>query len=74
MAMTRAEYLGWAKNRALARLDMGDLNGALRSLLTDLANHDQLRDDPRIAEGLEHVSDAWFAEPQRLREFIEGFH
>ena len=74
MATTRAEYLDWAKQRALARIDTGDLHGAFNSLMRDLAKHDELRDDPRIAEGLAQFNDGWFDRPERLRAFIEGFH
>lgn len=38
--MTAAEHLDWAIDRALEYYDMGDMNGALVSFLSDVGKHD----------------------------------
>lgn len=42
--MTRDEHLAWAKKRALAYLDHGDVVNALTSMGSDLSKHEELKD------------------------------
>jgi hypothetical protein len=38
--MDRAEHLTWCKSRALAYVDLGELDAALASFVSDLRKHD----------------------------------
>ncbi len=40
--MTRAEHLGWAKERALDYARRGDLPNAVGSMISDFMKHDEL--------------------------------
>lgn len=42
--MTRQEHLDWCKKRALELADMGDLNQALISMMSDLGKHEETKD------------------------------
>lgn len=46
--MTRAEHLAWAKQRALEYVDMGDISGALASMMSDLGKHPELANHAAI--------------------------
>lgn len=68
--MTRAEHLAWSKDRALQYLPE-DTQGASTSFISDLNNHDDLRDHPvkelifmHLMSGLMTVSNC--------RSLIEG--
>lgn len=37
--MARAEHLTWCKDRALALVDSGDLDGAVGSMISDMRKH-----------------------------------
>ena len=69
--MTRAEHLGWCKHRAHEYLAIGDIMGAVQSLLSDLQKHDEIRLDPELmALGLSIM----LTNDQRLaRAYIDGF-
>ncbi|MBO0360654.1 hypothetical protein J0X19_22025 [Hymenobacter sp. BT186] len=70
--MSRAEHLQWAKDRALAYVDAGDLASAGASFLSDLSKH------PAIKPGTVHLLYALEAlsgglnTPDKVRAFING--
>lgn len=41
--MTRAEHLQWCKTRAMQYVRMGDYEGAVSSMLSDLRKHEETR-------------------------------
>ncbi len=49
--MTRSEHLAWAKTRALAYAEDGDVSRCHASLSSDLSKHPELRGHPQIAYG-----------------------
>ncbi len=71
--MTRAEHLQWAKDRALEYLDLGDLQNAFSSFLSDMGKHDELAEhlglDPRFI-----AAETSFPQLKTagLRRWIEG--
>lgn len=72
MAMTRAEHMAWAKQRALEELGRGSGVDAMASMLSDLYKHTETeRSAPigaLIAITVNH------RDPEAVRRFIEGFN
>ena len=67
--MDRQEHLDWCKQRALKYVDMGDVNQALASMMSDLGKHDETRSSVGICMlGLMETSEAG------MRNFINGFN
>jgi hypothetical protein len=72
--LTRAQHLQWAKDRALAYVETGDLAGACASMLSDLGKHPQI--DPSAAQivwGIEALSGG-LNTADKVRHFINGVH
>ena len=74
--MNRSEHLSWAKGRALAYLEHGQLENALSSFLSDMSKHPQTAQHmalsgPLGAEGLDAVQRR---DGARLKQWIEGFN
>lgn len=78
--MTRAEHLAWAKERALAYLEAGDISEAVASMFSDMQKHkgsdepgeDALADHPALAlKSAAHMAMAGTA--REVKEWIEGF-
>ena len=77
--MTRAEHLAWAKQRALAYLDIGDTSQAVASMVSDMRKHtgsDAPYDDALAFHPA--LEPRWVAlvalgSPQEVRNWIEGF-
>jgi Tfp pilus assembly protein PilF len=68
---SRAEHVAWAKRRALAYLDAGDVASAVASMLNDLSKHPETETIGRVMApiGLFEASQGETA----ARRFIEGF-
>jgi hypothetical protein len=73
--MTRAQHLAWAKERALAYVDTGDLTAAFTSLSSDLTKHPELGAASTIQNelGLMQLMAGQLESPKQMREWIEGF-
>lgn len=71
--MTRAEHLAWAKERALAYVDMSLLPMAVASMTSDLSKHEAFGGE--IYRGLiaAGVAEAMSGDSNRVRHWIEGF-
>lgn len=68
----RAEWLQFAKLRALRYLAERDLDGALASMGSDLNKRDDLRPHPSVMFlGMSHVMRS---DVEGLRAWIEGFN
>jgi hypothetical protein len=67
--LTREEHLAWAKKRALAHLDRGDVESAVASMACDLKTHEDLRKSATVGAlillGCRTHGD--------VRRWIEGF-
>jgi anti-sigma factor RsiW len=66
MGHTWAEHLAWCKARAREYIDMGDLDGACRSMMSDLNKHP---DSPKARPPAERLQD----NEASVRRWIEGF-
>jgi hypothetical protein len=71
--MARAEHLEWAKQRALAYVERGDLQNAFTSLASDLRKHPELADHPGIELGMMQLMGG-LSTPADMRRYIEGFN
>jgi hypothetical protein len=74
MQMTRQEHLDWAKKRALAYVDQGDLLNAFASMGSDLSKHPELKNHPGIDLGLQLLMIKSLSTRKEMRGFIEGFN
>lgn len=69
--MTRAEHIRWAKQRALEYIELGDLQQAYSSMVSDLNKHE---DTWKMMDVLTLVGlGALRAGKEPLREWITGF-
>ena len=66
---TRSEHMQWAKDRALAYLDDGDVANARGSMLSDLAKHPETAGMSQFAL----LSSMTLTDPDSVRRWIEGF-
>lgn len=67
---TRAEHLAFCKQRANELLDLGDIEGALASMASDLRKHPETARSVEIcALGIVHMDSV-----ATMRHFIEGFN
>ncbi len=71
--MTRAEHLAWAKSRALEYVEMGDLNAAFMSLVSDLRKHPDTEGHAGLALGAMLYGAGQLDTPKAMREHIEGY-
>lgn len=72
--MTRAEHVRWAKDRAHAYLERGDLASAVASILSDLGKHPDTGDIAVNAFlGMVGMLDVMSGDEHAVRRFIDGF-
>jgi hypothetical protein len=72
---TRAEHLAWAKQRALAYLERGDIQNAFASIASDLGKHSETRGHAALELGMMLlVSGVDLRTPAEMRKFIEGIN
>jgi hypothetical protein len=74
--LSRAEYIAWAKGRALEYVDSGDCHTAIASLVSDLYKREDTKKAAGLAmmHGVIEVSLAnKRSETRAVRKFIEGF-
>ena len=72
--MTRDEHLAWAKKRALEYVDRCDLLGAVASMGSDLAKHEDFQ---KPAYATLFVMGAMFEVPKgpdAVRRWVKGFN
>lgn len=74
--MNRAEHLAWAKERALAYLDTGNLADAFASMLSDLGKHPELKIQAHVGPPLELMGMYYVqhGDARSLRSWITGFN
>lgn len=72
MSTERADWLAFAKTRALRFLDKGDLAMALSSMMSDMGKREDLRIDQFLA--LAGMREVMNDNADGLRRWIEGFN
>lgn len=72
--MNRAEHLDWAKTRALAYVDQGDVKNAMASFVSDVDKHPGTAGIIVGAISMIGMSAAINDDPNEMRRWIEGFH
>jgi len=69
----RAEYIKWAKDRAINILDTGDINGAWASMASDISNRQDAQDTTAILLGTQLMAGGKLSTVDQMRDFINGF-
>lgn len=72
--MTRAEHLVWAKNRALEYVEASRLNDAVASMMSDLSQHEELKNHAGIDLGTMLLMAGHLSTEKKVREWIVGFN
>jgi len=68
--VNRDEHLAWCKRRAFEYVEIGDVQGAITSLMSDLTKHDETMPSQRQMRLSMAVQLA--NSPDAAREFIRG--
>ena len=73
--MTGEEHLAWCKKRALAYADVGDCEGAVARMATDIQEHPDTHINEKLLEmlcivGMGH---AYYRNVTEVRRWVEGF-
>ena len=71
---TREEHLNWCKKRALEYIDMGDLDNAFGSMVSDLRKHKETESHSAIGLGIGLKMNNFLSSPYEMRKFILGFN
>jgi hypothetical protein len=74
MPTDRAEHLAWCKQRALAYVDAGDLQGAFASMASDMRKHPGTANTDIQALGLGLMMGGHLDSPEQMRRWINGFN
>lgn len=69
---TRGEHMVWAKERALAYVDAGDVGNAFASLTSDLGKHPETAEHGGIELGYLLLMSGSLSTVPEARVFIEG--
>ena len=72
--MTREDHLQWCKKRALEYVDMGDLNQAYASMLSDMRKHKETENHVALELGLMMMMGGHLSSLEKMRDFILGFN
>jgi hypothetical protein len=70
--MNRAEHLAWAKSRALQYVELGQLEDAMGSIISDLKSHPETQN--HIGIEMMMMMSGHLKNPSDMRSFIEGFN
>jgi hypothetical protein len=72
--MTRADHLAWAKARALAYCDEGQINEAFTSLASDLDKHPETKDHRAVYHLMSLMLFGEGMTVEDMRRYIEGMN
>jgi len=72
--MTRDEHVAWCKKRALEYVDVGDLNQALISMMSDLGKHEETKNHSGIMLTTMLMISGQLKDAWKVRNHIEGFN
>lgn len=73
MDETRAEHLEWCKRRALEYIEVGDLQNAFASMVSDLGKHPETAGHAGIRLGMMEQVAGTMRTPEDYRHWVEGF-
>lgn len=71
--MTRSEHIEWCKARALEYINIGDLQSAYTSMVSDLGKHPETEAHPAIMLGMGLMMSGQLSTPEAMKHFINGF-
>ena len=72
--MTRAEHLKWCKRRATEYINVGDLDQAYTSMISDLGGHPETSNHSAIKLGMMLMMGDHLNTDVKMRDFIDGFN
>lgn len=72
--MTKSEHIKWCKDRALKYLDVGDLQNAYASMVSDLSKHKHTEGHIGISLGMAEMTAGRLSTLSGMKHFIEGFY
>ena len=72
--MTRAEHLSWCKDRALKYVEIGDLQQALASMMSDLRKHKDTQGHSGIELTILLMMSGDLKTAESVRRHIVGFN
>lgn len=72
--MTRDEHLQWCKDRALEYVDIGELQNAFASMVSDLSKHEKTVGHSGIGLGMLMLVAGLLGTRSEMRDWIEGFN
>jgi len=72
--MNRQEHLNWCKKRALEYVEMGDLENAFGSMVSDLTKHPETINHPALELGMALKMNGNLNTKNEMKDFIEGFN
>lgn len=73
-ASSRAQHLAWCKQRALEYCDMGDVQQAWASMVSDMRKHPETENHIALELGMMLLMGGHNNSPMEMRKFIEGFN
>jgi hypothetical protein len=71
--MDRSEHMAWCKKRALAFVEIDDIQQAYMSMVSDLQKHAGTVNHVGIEMGMMLMVSGNLKTPLEMRNFIEGF-
>lgn len=71
---SHADHLAWCKSRALEYIDIGNVNGAYTSMVSDLARCSGTAYHSRLDLGMAQMKGGMLSTPDAMRHFIDGFN
>jgi len=72
--MNREEHLQWCKNRALEYVEMGDMEQAFNSMISDLKKHEETKNHSAIALMSMLFMTGHLESCEEMGKFIKGFN
>jgi hypothetical protein len=72
--MTRQEHLDWCKQIALEYAEKGDTDNAIKSLMSDLAKHEETKNHVGMELGISLIMIGSLNSRTEVIDFIKGFH
>lgn len=74
MKTTRSEHLEWCKQRALEYCDLGDVNNASISMISDMEKNDETKNHSALKVMVLMMMAGHLSSPEEMRKFILGFN
>ena len=71
---SRETHLNWCKERANQYIEMGNLQEAFASMMSDLRKHPSTEMHPAIMLGMQLLMTGNLSTTEQMRHFINGFN